>query len=146
MSRELKAALELFEKSAAAALSTMGSDEFVELLKSKLDLKGRAIRFNTRSLGYGTVFINFSNVPEEKARGAAFENNRIQLSVDGFGKEDSHSPPPTGKVKVEQSVRSLPREWNLRAKTGTPEAVAKYIADYLNKVVREVEPKINPWD
>ena len=73
--------------------------------------------------------------------GAEAENNRMLFSIKGFGKETPHSPPPTGKVKIEMMTSSLPREHKLRGRTGTPAQVAKYLADFLNKVVKEVEPK-----
>lgn len=36
---------------------------------------------------------------------------------------------------------TLPREYALRAKTGTPSQVAQYLAIFINKVVQEVPPK-----
>jgi hypothetical protein len=124
---------------------TGGSEEFITLLQSYLNIGDRAITFRNKSSlggGYDDIFINFSNVPKNLAGGAVSENNRAAFWVRGFGKDDPHSPPPTGKVKIEAAVSALPREYSLRAKTGTPAQVAKYLADFLNKVVKEVEPRV----
>jgi hypothetical protein len=124
-----------------------GSEEFIKAVESNLNIQGRQVRFdNESSLGglrYDTVYINFYNLPKGYGRaggGAEAENNRMLFRVEGFGKETPHSPPPTGKVKIELSVSALPREYRLRGKTGTPAQVAKYLADFLNKVVKEVKP------
>lgn len=124
-----------------------GSEEFIKAVESHLDLKGRRISFDNESrlVGnrYDTVYVHFYNLPKGvggAGGGAEAENNRMMFSVDGFGKETPHSPPPTGKVKIEMRVSALPREYRLRGKTGTPAQVAKYLADFLNKIVREVKP------
>lgn len=125
-----------------------GSEEFIKMVESHLNLDGRQVTFdNVSRLGgsrYDTVFVNFINLPKGVGGAggrAEAENNRMLFSIEGFGKETPHSPPPTGKVKIELRVSALPREYKLRGKTGTPAQVAKYLADFLNKVVKEVEPK-----
>lgn len=125
-----------------------GSEEFIKAAESQLDIKGRQVSFDnvSRLAGtrYDTVFVHFYNLPKGVGRaggGAEAENNRMMFKVEGFGKETPHSPPPTGKVKIEMMVSALPREYRLRGKTGTPAQVAKYLADFLNKVVKEVEPR-----
>lgn len=128
------------------AADTGGSEEFVKALESQLKLEDRHISISNKStLGgtsYASVTIHFINLPTRvPGRGAEAENNRVTLMVEGFGKETPNTPPPTGKVKVKMLVSALPREYNLRAKTGTPSQVAKYVADFLNKVVKEVEPR-----
>lgn len=126
-----------------------GSEDFIKMVESQLKLDGRQVKFNNLSKlagpNYSTVYINFINLPSGvggAGGGAEAENNRMMFSVDGFGKEDPHAPPPTGKVKIEMRVSALPREYKLRGKTGTPSQVAKYLADFINKVVKEVEPHL----
>lgn len=128
-----------------------GSEEFIKAVESHLNLQGRQITFDNESRlagnRYDTVFVNFINLPTGHGRGgggAEAENNRMSFFIEGFGKETPHSPPPTGKVKIEMRVSALPREYRLRGKTGTPAQVAKYLADFLNNVVKSVEPKLQP--
>jgi hypothetical protein len=131
------------------AAESGGSEEFIKDVESHLDLQGRQISFNNlNSLAgkrYDTVYVNFINLPKGvggSGGGAEAENNRMSFTIEGFGQETPHSPPPTGKVKIEARVRALfPAQYKLRGKTGTPAQVAKYLADFLNKVVKEVEPK-----
>lgn len=131
---------------------TGGVVEFAELLKSLVDTQGRSLFVRTEHrLGgpanyFKSAYVNFVNLPEEivarKAGGGAeAQNNRMSFWVEGFNGSDPHAPPPTGKVKVEMRTSALPREYWLRAKTGKPGAIAHYLADFLNKVVREVPPK-----
>jgi hypothetical protein len=126
-----------------------GSEEFIKMVESHLNLDGRQIYFdNLNNLGgarYDTVYVNFINLPKGvggSGGGAEAENNRMRFSIEGFGKETPHSPSPTGKVKIEHRTSAMPREYRLRGKTGTPAQVAKYLTDFLNKVVKEVEPKL----
>ena len=125
-----------------------GSEEFIRAVEAHLDLQGRQVTFDnvSRLAGtrYDTVFVNFINLPKGVGGAggrAEAENNRMAFFIDGFGKETPNSPPPTGKVKIEMRISALPQEYRLRGKTGTPAQIAKYLADFLNKVVKEVEPK-----
>ena len=125
-----------------------GSQDFIDMLHKYLDIGDRRIiTRNLHTLGgkrYDSVYINFYNLPEGlggAGGGAEGENNRMSFWVEGFDKDDPHAPPPTGKVKVKLSNSALPRSYNLRAKTAEPEKIAKYVAEFLNKVVREVPPK-----
>lgn len=134
--------------SARFAAEGGGSEEFIKAVEAHLNLQGRQIRFDNVSklagTRYDTVFVNFINLPKGiggAGGGAEAENNRMLFSIGGFGRETPHSPPPTGKVKIEMLVSAMPREYRLRGRTGTPAQVAKYLADFLNKVVKEVEPK-----
>ena len=132
-----------YDRRTAADLG--GSAEFKELLERNLRLDGRQVVVrNFHGLGgYDAVSVNFINLPQGVGRaggGAEAENNRMMFWVEGFDKADEHAPPPSGKVKVEQRVSALPRQYRLRAKTGMPAQVAKYLADFLNRVVKEVEP------
>jgi hypothetical protein len=122
-----------------------GSEEFIREVKAHLNVGDRVVTFQGGGLGpMESVYIRYYNLPEAvvKARqggGAEAENNKIGLFVTGFGKGPL-DPPPTGKVTVKLSVSALPRQYNLRAKSGPPVAIARYIADYLNKVSKAVEP------
>lgn len=93
---------------------------------------------------YDSVFVNFVNLPKGYGHGgggAEGENNRMTFWVEGFGRDSPDAPPPTGKVKVEMRTSAMPRALNMRAKTGTPEKIAEYLASYLNKIAAEVEPR-----
>lgn len=129
-----------------------GVVEFAELLKSLVDTQGRYLFVRTEHrLGgpshyFESAYVNFVNLPEEvvasrQGGGAEAENNRMSFWVEGFNGSDPNAPPPTGKVKVSLQTSALPREYRLRAKTAPPGAIAQYLADFLNKVVREVPPK-----
>mgnify|MGYP003422081184 CR=1 FL=1 len=122
-----------------------GSAEFQKELLAALKLNGRRVLIKNQLLGRSdAVYINFINLPEGvggAGGGAEVENNRMLFRVEGFDKTDEHAPPPTGKVKVELQTSALPREHKLRAKAGTPSQIAKYLADFINKIVKDVEPK-----
>lgn len=129
--------------------SAQGSEDFIEMVKRHLSIEDRQIRFkNESNLGgtrYDTVYVNFYNLPKGSGSGgggAEAENNRMLFSIEGFGQSDPHEAPPSGKVKIEMKVSALPREYRMRAKSGPPEAVARYLADFLNKVVKDVPPKL----
>jgi len=130
------------------AAEGLGSAEWIELVKSKLNVGDRKVIFdnyNQYNKTYSTVFINYINLPENLAGGGAeSENNRLMLQVSGFGKEE-HAAPPSGKVKVELSISAVQDAANgrlrLRGKSGTPEQAAKYVADFLNMVAKEIPPR-----
>ena len=125
-----------------AADSPMTQAEFAEAVK-KIDVKDRTINVPKGSLGHSSdLYINFYNVPSSQARGATGENNRQSFTVEGWDKKTPDAPAPTGKVKIEGRVSALGREYNIRAKTGTPEAILSYLEKHLKKIVSEVEPKI----
>jgi hypothetical protein len=117
---------------------------FIEDLRSRLDVGDRQVRIDEGpSLGgYDTLAINYINLPAGiGSPGAEMENNRMMFFITGFHRTNPDAPAPTGKIKIVHSVSALPREYSLRGKTGTPSSVAKYLADFLNKVSREVEPR-----
>lgn len=133
----------------------MGSEDFSRVLASLLDVGDRQVRIvNEHKLGgkydpvsgrylpdVGSVYVNFINIPQGigvAGGGAEAENNRMSFWVRGFDRLDPHKP--AAKVKVEMSNSALPRTFNMRAKTGTPVQVAKYLAAFINKIVREVPP------
>jgi len=89
----------------------------------------------------GQLFVNFYNIPKrtEPRDRAELENNRMMFTVTGFGRENA--PPASGKVKIEQSLSALPRACRLRAKSGSPEQIARYLAEFLNEVSAKIPPK-----
>lgn len=131
----------------SAAVPNWSLNEFEDHVK-KLDVGDRTISIPKHlALGdnHGSSYINFYNVPKGKAQGAVGENNRIAFSVEGFDKSDPDAPAP-GKVKIEQRVNAIGREWKLRAKSGTPQAILAYLESFLKKVVSEAAPKIRDWE
>jgi len=131
------------------SLGWLGSADFIEEVQRQLRIGDRQISFRNHStLGgssYAEVYVNFINLPRSiggAGGGAEAENNRSSFWVRGFDRSDPHAPPPRGKVKIEMANSTLPREIRLRGKTGTPQQVARYLADFLNRVVREVPPRL----
>jgi len=91
-----------------------------------------------------SVFVNFINLPEARHRqkrggGAESENNRMMFTISGWDTEEST---PVDKVKVEHLVSSLGRAYRLKGKTASPEKIAVYLADFINKVAAENEPNL----
>ena len=122
----------------ATALNTT---EFANLLKQKLNPQGRRVTIQIKGPmgGLDTVWVTLINLPEEvKAPGAEAENNRMSFSVDGFAPDGG--PPPTLKVKVEMRVSALSGQ-KLRSKSGPPEVIANYLAQYINNIISTVPPK-----
>lgn len=126
------------------ASTDLTSTDFVKLLESKVKIGDKVLdtdNYNQFDKSYSTVYVSFFNVPKAKASGATGMNNRFQFKVDGFGKGEN-DPPPRGKVKVEATSRALVfQDHKLRAKSGTPEAIATYLAGFINTVSKEVEPR-----
>ncbi len=134
-----------------AASSGMSADDFVALLQSLAPPDRQTTARFQPSLagerGGGSVYVNFVNLPPGGGHGgggAEAENNRASFSVEGF----AHDPAvPAAKVKVDQSVNTFHRAWQgapavpFRAKSGSPDAVARYLADYLKKIVAAVPPR-----
>lgn len=120
--------------------------EFEEMVRRHLEISDRQIRFREAS-GGGTLFVDFINLPTGvggAGGGAEAQNNRLSFLVAwprGQGAYASDKPVAPGKLRIEMGSSALPREFNMRAKAAAPEAIARYLADFLNKVVREVPPK-----
>ena len=134
--------------------------EMAALIRARLRLGDRVVRLDphddTRQL-----FINYFNLPdatvrEKRGGGAEVENNRIMITVLTPGTHGYYEKPvAAGTVRVKSDVNTVrfgsgeaygQRERDaakvLRGKTGTPERVAKYIADYLNEIAKTVPPKL----
>jgi len=81
-----------------------------------------------------TVFVTLINLPKERVKerwGASEHNNRIMFTVKFLDKG----------VQVEQSLQGLDTVQRLRKKTGKPDAVAIYLAKYINDHVKAVQPR-----
>lgn len=125
-------------------LEPMSATAFIELISSlqPADRQTR-IRFDPSLAGErggGSVYVNFINLPPGiggAGGGAEAENNRASFHVRGF----AHDPTiPVSKVKVEQSNNVFRRTVPFRARTGSPEVVARHISAYLANVVATVPP------
>lgn len=125
---------------------------FEKALRSHLQLKDRVIVFRKGMLERNgvsdTQYIDFFNLPESVMKGnagggAEAQNNRMMFQISGFHKYEADSPAPTGKLVVEMTVSAFSRDkYKLRKKTGPAEAVAKYLAGFINNVVANEEPKL----
>lgn len=121
----------------------MSSADFCDELKRRLAsvAKNKILRCKSSGLGrHDMAIINFYNVELGVGKtngGAVAENNRMMLTVDGFGRNEG-DPSPSGKVKLEMSVWSFSRDpWNVkrpRGKTATPEKVL----DTVVKIIKDV--------
>lgn len=144
----------------ASNVGPMTPVEFIDVLRSHLKLDGRHILIRQESLrNHGSldaVYVNFVNLPEDvhaskQGGGAESENNRASFWIEGFGMGGTSSGP---KIRVKESnsvfrhrggndVYGAPRRdasHQLRMKTAAPGVIAKYLADFINKIVAEVPP------
>jgi len=135
----------------AAVGQGMTATAFVELLRSLVPADRMTRVDFQKSLGGerggGSVYVNFTNLPPGAGRGgggAEAENNRASFWIRGFQYDPAA---PVGKVTVEQSSNVFHRAWlgapgvPFRAKTGSPETIARYLAAYLAKIVATVPPR-----
>ncbi len=139
----LRAAMQRVAKS---LLKGGSSVDFIAALQARLHIGDRQVRIRGEDFRgqHDAVYVNFINLPSGiggAGGGAEAENNRMSFWINGFDKKDRAAPAPTGKVKVELANSALPRSYMLRAKSGSPDAIATYLADFLNKVAAEVPPK-----
>lgn len=130
------------------ANGAMDAQQFCEAVKAMADTHGKWLSCHSGGMGsHSQVFIDFINLPIERVRekrggGAEGSNNRMLLVVDGFAR-DLGEPPP-GKVKLDTRISlygAPPALSKLRGKSGTPEAIAKYVSDFISKVAAEVPGK-----
>jgi predicted RNA binding protein YcfA (HicA-like mRNA interferase family) len=136
--------------------------EFEKTLRARAKIEGRLLkvregagapRSTALPMTGHTVFVNYYNLPEDLARSAGVvivpaamqaqaENNRMSFVVTDRGNSFyGENAPPPGKVRIKQAVSALPREFKLRAKTGTPEQIAQYLGAFLSKVADQVWPR-----
>jgi|GEM_PF-1039239 len=126
-------------------LEPMSADAFIELLSSKLQRFDRQarVRFDPSLAGErggGSVYVNFINLPPgvgDAGGGAEAENNRASFHIRGFAYDPTV---PVAKVKVDQSNNVFRRTVPFRARTGSPEVVARHLSEYLAAIVKTVPP------
>jgi hypothetical protein len=123
-----------------AAAEPMTAEDFVKEFEKHLNIGDRQVKTGISTLGgpnRPSVHIRFVNLPKGvggAGGGAEAENNRMSFMT--------HFPTsPADKIKVEQIVSAMDRKYRMRAKSGHPAKVAKYLADYINRIAKEVEPK-----
>ncbi len=127
-----------------ASPSAMSSKAFVDAVVSQAksgvgNVAGKS--FSRLGKTHEMATIEFINAPQGKRGGASGENNRFLFFVEGFGKGEGEGP-PTGKVKIEQSVHSYHGDLKrMRGKTAPPEKMVAYLVKYINEAAKR-EPKI----
>lgn len=133
----------------AVKIQTRNTDsaeaKWAEVLRAKLELlTDRRVVIDCHNDTH-QVFINFVNLPldvwqKALGGGAEVENNRIMLTVlfpqpkNWYEKEVKD-----GTVRVSLSVLHIKTE-KLRGKTGNPEKIAQYVADYILNIANTVPP------
>lgn len=112
---------------------------FIEELQRGFDPEAadRQIFYRTRAGALHVTYVNLPRGVGSAGGGAEAQNNRMSFDVDGF----SGGSRRDGRVKIEQSTSFADRSRNLRAKTGAPAAIARYLAAYLAKFAAEVPPR-----
>lgn len=107
---------------------------FSDYLTQLLDIRDRQIFMKEGVTG--TFYVQFYNVPKRISDGAERENNRLMLTVEQVRGKST--------VKVDLVVRgpAFGTAFKLRSKTGEPEAIAKYVAAFLNRAAKE-EPRLH---
>ncbi len=135
---------------------TMTLHDFLSDLKAKLSPLVTGERYvladQAGSLGYdgrgrGTASVTFINMPYERVKqrrggGAESENNRMLFFVRGFNSGEALFRIGVDRVQVEMLVNNIsPREENLRKKTGSPDKIASYLANYLNQTAEKYPPQ-----
>lgn len=117
--------------------------QFIEHLKSLLQLQGRQIYFQNKMLGnFDTISVTLINLPMgvgAAGGGAEAMNNRSLFFVRGFNSHNPELPPPTSQVRVEQLI-CMDRKLKLRSKRASPDKIAEYLANFINKIVIEAPP------
>jgi hypothetical protein len=146
----------LVERLETGGASGNGAADFEAKLRRHLRIGDRQISIlHKHTLGgryFESVYVNFVNLPHGyggQGGGAEAENNRASFWIHGFHGADEHASPPRGKVKIEMSNSTLyvgssasrENRFIFRAKTGTPDQIAKYLADRLNDAVKSVPPR-----
>jgi hypothetical protein len=91
------------------------------------------------------VSVTFVNLPADIAQGNGAEafNNRVSWMVEGFDPKDPDAPAPKGKVsaKVITATPELRKAHPMRAKSGSPAAIAAYLAGIFQVLARDVPPR-----
>ncbi len=121
-------------------------DMFEELFKKAVKMEGRFLEVTVgTAFGQGprTATVRFINLPEARVKqqrggGAEAMNNIVVFSV--------FPTQAAGKLRVTRGADSLHISWKkpvttkLRGKSGTPEVIAKYLAEHVNELVAKIPP------
>ncbi len=118
--------------------ASAAQEAFAEEVLRRLSAEARSRVVRFAEGGSGTLFINYFNVPPSVLDGADRENNRLMITVEGFGRGD--------KLRAELRIRFTPStfgdaKYKLRTKSASAEKIAQYVADYIN-LCAESEPKV----
>ncbi len=118
------------KRSPKTVTSSMSAEDFIANVSEKAkDLRGLfAARVPARARR-DSVTLSHYNVPAGVRNGAALENNRLTLTVDGW--ERDGSAPKTGKVKLEVLVSATLS--GLRGRTTTPEKMVGVVMEMLER-------------
>ena len=120
---------------------------FEKELWKRLEFQNRYMRVNLWSRISGkwdTAEVHFVNLPFDIVEaslggGAEVENNRLTVFIRGFHPTDVNAAAP-GKVKLEVLVSVFNKRLPLRGKTADPMKMVEYLAGYLNKLAKEIQP------
>lgn len=126
----------------------MDSAIFCEKLKKKTKIGNKFLKcdyHNRLNDSYSNIIVTFINLPAKGPLGGADAmNNRCLLTIKGFDRA-LNNPPPRGKVKAEAlaSCNAFSEAGlKFRGRTGTPEKILDYVADFINKLSK-VKPRIH---
>jgi hypothetical protein len=124
----------------ASKATPMTSEEFMAEIRKNLQIGNRFIQIHNYTLGYGTVWIRYVNLPSCRTKAdAESENNTVRIHIDGFS-EDKDGP-GVAKVSIRRASAYLNRQTQLLpGKSSNPQAIAKYVADFLNQIAADVRP------
>ncbi len=113
-------------------------EAFAEEVLDHLSPAARSRIISFAEGGTGTLYVNYFNVPSSAIDGADRENNRLMITVEGFGRGDKLKTEL--RIRFAQSTFGDPK-YKLRAKSASAPAIARYVADYIN-LCAESEPKV----
>lgn len=123
------------------------AEAFEALIRAATTLGDRQMTVEAdKSLAEGrpsTVTVRFVNLPRgmtgSSNGGAEWFNNRVVYMVEGFAA--SLREPAPGKVSVKELGSFIvDRKLRLRARSGTPAEIAKYLGAHISKLARTIPP------
>jgi hypothetical protein len=123
----------------AGALPVSAHD-FERLLRSHAEVGDRQleVRVDTSFGTRATVYVTFVNAPSARPGSAEWHNNRMLLSVEGWGKD-----PSLGADKLTAETLSPGPFERIRKKSGSPLQIAKYLGDWITRTARTVPPRLH---
>ena len=121
-----------------AAAEPMTAEDFTEEFERHLKVGDRQVHTKIDRLGgKPSVAVTLINLPDPRGAGGGAEamNNRA-LFMTHFDQN------PAEKIKVESLVSLFnSKTKKFRAKSGHPAQIAQYLADYINQLVKDNEPR-----